>query len=71
MKSEYPNILLDKKVDTEIKDSNSELMSMPELKELYEAIKKSLLVNTENEQVLVQVNDVINMLAARVLAASP
>jgi hypothetical protein len=38
---------------------------------LYEAIKKSLLVNTENEQVLVQVNDVINMLAARVLAASP
>jgi hypothetical protein len=54
-----------------MKDSNSELMSMPELKELYEAIKNSLLVNTENEQVLVQVNDVINMLAARVLAASP
>jgi len=63
--------LPDKQVDTEMKDSNSELMSMPELKELYEAIKKSLLVNTENEQVLVQVNDVINMLAARVLAASP
>ena len=39
--------------------------------QLYEAVKKSLLVNTENEQVLVQVNDVINMLAARVLSDSP
>ena len=57
-------------MDTEIKDSNSELMSIPELKQLYEAFKKSLSVNTENEQVLVQVKDVINMLAARVLAAS-
>ena len=61
----------DEQIDTKMKDSNSELMSMPELKELYEAVKKSLLVNTENEQVLVQVNDVINMLAARVLSDSP
>ena len=61
----------DEQIDTKMKDSNSELMSMNELKELYEAVKKSLLVNTENEQVLVQVNDVINMLAARVLSDSP